>query len=155
MPINNWSYSGDPTASPLDEVRFLCGDTNPDAKLVSDDEINYALKLAYGATPPAQGNFLAAVFVTESIAATFTGLVDESVGDLHVSYSQRAKQYDGLLKRLRRRANLAGVVTFMGGQSKAGKRALNADTDRVQPAITIDGMNDSDSSFPQVPGEPR
>ena len=34
-----WSYSGDPTASPLDTVRSLIGDIDENFPLLSDDEI--------------------------------------------------------------------------------------------------------------------
>ncbi|MNO66693.1 hypothetical protein D3C76_574890 [compost metagenome] len=38
-----WSYSGDPTTSNLDLVRFLCGDTDPAYSFLSDEEINYLI----------------------------------------------------------------------------------------------------------------
>lgn len=37
----SWSYSGDPTTSALDKYRFLLGDTNADAPLMQDEEINF------------------------------------------------------------------------------------------------------------------
>ena len=37
----SWSYSGDPSNSPLDRYRFLLGDTNPESPLMQDEEINF------------------------------------------------------------------------------------------------------------------
>ena len=37
----SWSYSGDPTASPVDRYRFLIGDTDPDAPIMQDEEIQF------------------------------------------------------------------------------------------------------------------
>ena len=39
------SYSGDPSSSPRDEVRFLIGDTTPDDPLLSDPELDALLLL--------------------------------------------------------------------------------------------------------------
>ena len=37
----SWSYSGDPTASAIDRYRFLVGDTDPDAPIMQDEEIQF------------------------------------------------------------------------------------------------------------------
>ncbi len=39
----SWNYSGDPANSPLDECRFLIGDTNEDAPIMQDEEILYII----------------------------------------------------------------------------------------------------------------
>lgn len=39
----SFSYSGDPSASLLDAARFLIGDTNPDAPIMQDEEIQYII----------------------------------------------------------------------------------------------------------------
>ena len=38
-----FSYSGNPSNSSLDEARFLMADTNPDAPIMQDEEIQYLL----------------------------------------------------------------------------------------------------------------
>jgi hypothetical protein len=40
-----WTYSGDPTASDRDEVRFLITDTMEGRPLIQDEEIDYALSI--------------------------------------------------------------------------------------------------------------
>ncbi len=39
----SWSYSGDPSSSPLDEARFIMGDTDINDPVLSDEEINYMI----------------------------------------------------------------------------------------------------------------
>lgn len=39
----SFSYSGDPSASTLDEARFLLGDTNVEAPIMQDEEIQYII----------------------------------------------------------------------------------------------------------------
>lgn len=40
----SWTYSGDPATSPLDEARFLIGDTDKNAPIMQDEEIKYLIK---------------------------------------------------------------------------------------------------------------
>lgn len=44
----SFSYSGDPSGSPLDAARFLIGDTDSNAPIMQDQEIQYILD-TYGA----------------------------------------------------------------------------------------------------------
>lgn len=39
----SWSYSGDPSNSPLDKCRFIIGDTRPTEPLMQDQEIQYLI----------------------------------------------------------------------------------------------------------------
>ena len=39
----SWNYSGDPAASPLDRVRFICGDTNEAEPILQDEEFNFLI----------------------------------------------------------------------------------------------------------------
>ena len=40
----SFTYSGDPSSSPLDECRFLLGDTNKDAPILQDEELLYIIR---------------------------------------------------------------------------------------------------------------
>lgn len=42
----SWSYSGNPTASKVDECRFLLGDTNESMPIMQDEEIQYIISEA-------------------------------------------------------------------------------------------------------------
>lgn len=37
----SWSYSGDPTSSTIDKYRFLISDTDPNAPIMQDEEIQF------------------------------------------------------------------------------------------------------------------
>ena len=39
----SWNYSGNPASSPVDECRFLIGDTNPNEPIMQDEEIQYII----------------------------------------------------------------------------------------------------------------
>lgn len=44
----SWNYSGDPQNSDIDRCRFLIGDTNKDAPIMQDEEIQYLIDTANG-----------------------------------------------------------------------------------------------------------
>lgn len=94
-----WTYSGDPSASTVDEVHFLVGDTDPADPLVQDEEIAYHLALfPKGDGQPA---WLAAAAVAEAIAAKFARKMDRSVGALQQSAKQQRDHYVELASQLR------------------------------------------------------
>ena len=82
-----WNYSGDPAASIGDEVRFLIGDTDSTDPLLSDEEIEYLLA---GSGSPRQAAYDGCV----DIAGKFARMASsKSVGDLSISYSDRARAF--------------------------------------------------------------
>jgi hypothetical protein len=92
-----WTYSGDPGASTLDEVRFLIQDTDTDDQLLSDEEINY---LADGYGDP----YSAAVAAVVSLIGKAARSQEESkrVGDLSLSRKsgERLAQWEALKRHL-------------------------------------------------------
>ena len=145
----SWSYSGNPLSSPKDEVRFLIGDTNSAAPEIQDEEINYVLTLTYGTVTaqwPATGNYLPAARCVDSILGKYATLTDKAVGDLHISYGQRLKNFQALSTKLRSRAALAGVPVYAGGTSLSEKIALASNPDRVGTAVVVDGMSYTDAN---------
>lgn len=138
-----WSYSGDPTSSPADEVRFLVGDTIPTDQQLQDGEINYALTLVYGPGNPIPplGNYLPAAYCCDAIMARYARMVDKSVGDLKLSYTSRLKQYQAMATQLRMRAALANVPFSVGGESVGEKIGAYSNPDLIEPAVQVDGMD--------------
>jgi len=137
----SWNYSGNPADGALDECRFLIGDTNPLQPQLQDGEIQYALGLYYGTSPiPNTGNFIPAAWCCDALMSKFARLVDQSVGDLRISYTSVIKQYQELAARLRMRAALAQVPVFVGGESMGQKIANYTNPDLVQIAVKVDGM---------------
>lgn len=124
-----WSYDGDPSASNKDAVRWLVGDTDPARKLVSDEEVAYALG-------DVSNVHAAAALVADAIAAQFSRDSDRQVGDLKISASQKSKQYRQTARMLRRKASLA-VSPFVGGTSVSDKNSRRDDSDRPQEAFFV------------------
>lgn len=92
-----WTYSGNPDDSPLDRVRFLIGDTEPNDPLLSDEEISFLVSLKGSSDS-------AALAACEAILLKLSKEVDYSIGPEKVSASQRFVQYQavarGLLKAI-------------------------------------------------------
>lgn len=130
----SFTYSGDPTSSPLDETRFLLGDTNSADPLLTNEEINYLLA-QYGT--PAR----AAAEGAMTLVAKFSRLCDESAGQVRVSWSQRVTHFKALYDRLSSSA-FGAPIPFAGGISVSEKEIEELDTDRVTPAFTR-GLHDT------------
>lgn len=121
-----WTFSGDPSASDKDGVRFLIRDVDSNDQLFSDQEIDYALTL--------KGSQMSAAALLCDMAATSGALTDKQVGDLRISGSQRASQYRALGEQLRKQVSY-GVGIYAGGISHADKERYETDPDVNQPAF--------------------
>ena len=131
----SWSYSGDPGASDLDEVRFLIGDTDTTDQQLSDEEITYLLTSAGSVKA-------AALEAARSLWAKYSRMVDQKTGDIDIKYSQRKDAYAALIRQLQ-----LGMlpVPYAGGISEDDKQVDEADSDVVQPAFTR-GMMEYDGT---------
>jgi len=127
----SWTYSGDPSGSDRDEVRFLVGDTDTSDQQLSDEEIAYLLT-EY--TNPR----VAAVAAVKAIIAKYARLVTKEVGDLRLQYSDRLANYKNLLVTLEKETAFSTVVPYAGGISKSDKDSVRDDSDRVKPSFAID-----------------
>lgn len=121
------TYSGDPTSSKKDEVRFLIGDTDSTEFLLQDGEINYLLGLYNDTAIPA------AIRGCETIMAKFSRMADEQVGQVKISYSQKAKAYAVMLGQLRQRLAIENCAPYAGGISKVDKSSNDLNANRVKP----------------------
>jgi len=91
-----------PIITTLDKVRLLVGDTDPDAPLLNDDELDYFIDAR------ADDEHLAAADVAEALAARFARKPDFSADGQSVS----RKQFDYYLKlagELRQRSSAGGL----------------------------------------------
>lgn len=127
-----WTYSGDPSSSNKDAVRFYIGDTDSTTPHVTDEEIAFALSQ--------QGNNprRAAASLARSLSAKYAHKVDKSIGDLSISYSQSASQYMALANLLDSEAasgSGAAVVPYLGGMTISDKRNYELDAGLVKPAF--------------------
>jgi len=90
-----WTYSGDPASSDRDKVRFLIGDTDSTDQLLQDAEVLYVISEAGGSI------YQAAHDAAYAVASKFSRMAtSKSVGDLSLSYSDRAKAFFDLANEL-------------------------------------------------------
>ena len=139
-----WSYSGDPSQNDLNMVRFLIGDTDASDPQLSNEEITSAITVKGTANA-------AAIFCANALAARYTRMVDKSLGDLSISYSQRAQAYRDLIVQLRVHASSASTTAAHStGLYVSEKKANESDVDIVQPAFRR-GMHDYESASAEEP----
>ena len=129
-----WTYSGDPTNSTTDQIRFLIGDTKESDPLLSDGEIKWALaqrSSIYGA----------AAFCCRSLATRFAREVDNVVNEMHLLYSQRMKAFRAMALDYEGQSSMrGGALPFAGGISISEKVQNANNPDLVEPAFQI-GMD--------------
>jgi len=119
----SWSYSGDPSGSKGDAVRFEIPDTDESRQLVSDEEIAYALS-------EESGIIGAAARCCEIVARRYTQQADVATGDVKLTYSKQAENLAVRAKELRAAAQ-GSHAPYSGSQSVSRKEALGEDADRV------------------------
>lgn len=133
-----WTYSGDPSSTDRDTVRFLVSDTDTNAQLVSDEEIAWALTEG--------GVYNAAAIVARAISAQYARKADFEVSkDLKVSYSKQATAYSDLASSLENKASAKAPMPYAGGISIDDKVSYEGDTDRVKPAFHRSKFMDNDT----------
>lgn len=129
MPVTPWNYSGNPAASTLDGVRFLCEDTNPLDPQLNDNEVNYFINMY-------QNMWRAAGNCAKVIKGKYARQADKSVGDLRVAYSQRQAAYEALSDYCFMQATAFSAVPWAGGISWADKMLDVNNPDVVKPDFT-------------------
>ena len=134
-----WSYSGDPSDSTRDKVRFLIGDTDNSDRQFSDEEVD-AILADNGDEP-----YSTAIALIEGLIARYSRYITKSVGDLSISYGDRVKQYQSLLTGLKTKASIKLCKPYAGGISISDKQIDEGDSDRVQPSF-YKGMHDMDGT---------
>lgn len=130
-----WSYTGNPANSDLDALRFRLGDTDPADQQFSDEELDYLL--AEKSTVP-----LAALEAARQLHFRYSKLVDKTVGDLKISYGQRAGRYKELISQLKRDSVWLSAMPYAGGIRESDKDSVEEDVDRVKPNFKL-GMHDN------------
>ena len=110
----SWSYSGDPSDSNLDEVRFWLQDTDSTDQLLTDEEIEFVIA-AYAES--VGSNLFAAAVCAESVAAKFAREVNVSADNVSVSIQDLQQKYENLALSLRDqyKAKQAGALPLAGG----------------------------------------
>jgi len=134
-----FTYSGDPSTSTRNAVRFLINDTDAADALFSDEELNYLIS-------EWENVYEVARAACETLIARFNRLADstsKSVGDISVSesYSAKAKQYQDLAHSLlMRRMRKTPPTPYANAQ------ALKSTNDRIVDDYNTDfyaGIHDN------------
>lgn len=126
MTTGQASYSGDPSASDLDAVRFLLGDTDcsGDNALFSDAEIKWAISM-WG--PLCGSDFLTAAMLAENAAAAYAQQASYSADGVSISFGPIGDSLRALAAALRSQYAMgaqAGMLPEAGGMT-AGEGKLD------------------------------
>jgi hypothetical protein len=142
----SWSYSGDPSLSSRDKVRFLIGDTDDTDEQLQDEEID--AMLADNSSEP----YAAAIACAYVLAAKYSRRADRSVGDLSISYNQIGDSYRKLATQLKSQAatSSAGFKPYAGGISISDKEVDEENDDLKRPNFKL-GMHDFATPQPDGP----
>ena len=139
-----WTYSGDPATNARDSIRFLMGDTDTNDQLINDEEIAWINNQLTGSDTATTALYNAAYRGCITIASKFSRLADQSVGDLKVSMSQKAKAYRDQATELLELAGREGSVPtpYAGGITITDKEIDWDNTDLVRPGFFKGQFND-------------
>lgn len=132
-------YGNDPASNPLDQVRFLLGDTDVAHPELTDPEVAFLLSDAKGDTRAA------AARGAETLASRYsTDVSEKQVGPLRIVTAgrglSRSERYLQLAKYLWSQATAVTAGPWAGGINVTDKATRAADTEVVQPAFTRDLM---------------
>jgi hypothetical protein len=140
----SFSYSGDPSNSPNDAVRFEVQDTINTNFLLADEEVAYAI-LQEAGTEPAGGYTMAQILSSaahccEALVRRFSMQADTQLGQLKITYSKMAVGFAQRAVELRLRAQgMQGP--YVGGISESDKIGILSNPDYVRPSFTRDEFN--------------
>lgn len=134
LSYGTWEYTGDPTTSTKDQVRFLIQDVDESDKQMSDEEINWMLSVESNV-------YLAASLACKTLAARYRAKAQsKSVGGLSISYGDRARQFEEQAKLLETTAQETSdvPVPVSTAMSKADKETRADDDDLNLAVFTSD-----------------
>ncbi len=132
-----FTYSGDPLASPRDEVRFLLGDTSASQAKLQDAEVDFLL--AHWENDTYAAAAAAADLISNNAAPYYDFATDggsTSIGQLQERYRQVART----LRQTRAQRSLAPF--YVGGIDRGDVEAHEADVSVVHPDFGT-GMHDN------------
>ena len=128
----SWSYSGDPSESSVDAIRYLIADTKEEDSFVQNEEIEWALSQTN------QNLYAAASIVANALFAQFSALSDEEIGPLKFKYTNRAKNYQLIALKFDKLSEtkecLVGI--YGGGIDTIDKESNKLDPSLVQPMFS-------------------
>lgn len=134
------TYSGDPSSSGADEVRFLLGDTDTTQAKLSDAEIAFLLT-------EWENPYLAAAAGADQLAATAAQWISFQADGNTLSLSDAQEKYARLADQLRDRFNKRyRSVWYVGGMDR-GDREAYRDDESIHHGAFSEGMHDNEYIF--------
>jgi hypothetical protein len=131
-----FTYSGDPSSSTIDSIRFEIGDTQDNQHLVEDAEILYAYAK--------EGTVLkAAARICTALAARFASREEFRGATIQTSKATISGKFLTLAKSLRARSLRSGGI-LMPALSETTKETHEQDTDIPQPSFKKGLMDNPD-----------
>lgn len=123
----SWNYSGNPSKSKKDAIRYIVGDTVEDEGFVQDEEIEYALDMT-------SNIYSAAAMVADNLSRFFATQAEQiKVGPLVELYSHRSERYAKVASKLEAKASKSSTISFVCG---------GVTTPDAMPASFAIGMHD-------------
>lgn len=104
-----FSYSGDPIASILDEIRFMVGDTDERGPLLQNEEINFALKKFEGEI------YQTSIYLCRRILIAASSLTDSMSGLESIRGSQIQAQFKNRIVDLENEMAQASPPQLLAG----------------------------------------
>lgn len=129
-----FSYGGDPSASDIDAVRFLVGDTNADRPLLDDREVEFAISQEPDPN-------LAGAILAEHLFGLFSAKGNIKVGPVSKDYSKVAEMFKKKADQLREAACRSALPSFPATHHST-KDVLDENTDLVRPNFLV-GLSDN------------
>lgn len=139
-----WSYSGDPSDSDLDAIRFFVQDTDSEDQFISNEEIEFLIDLW---NPVYGNNMMIAAMVAEAISAKFAREVSYSADGVAVGVQELQQKYDALAASLRDQYKQYDIGA---GTMVEGVLYSDGDDPMVRPTLFALGMNDNPRAGSQI-----
>jgi hypothetical protein len=135
-----WTYSGNPTTSTTDEIRFLIGDTDSSDPLLQDEEIAYLYNTWYTIYGTV---FYVASIACETIAASYAREASHSADGVSLQLGEIQAKFTKQAETLREQhaSLLIGGIPDVGGVT-AGEQP----DPMIAPLIFGTGMSDNISA---------
>lgn len=132
-----WTYSGDPSSSDLDTIRFLVGDTETTEQKISNEEIDYLIDEWDADVYEAAS--AAALHLSNTAASWLTYSADGS----SLSLSEAQDKYARLAERLQAQKNRKlRAAPYVGGMEVGDVHAHDQDVSVVHTDFGT-GMHDN------------
>jgi hypothetical protein len=140
----SWSYSGDPSDSNLDAIRFFVQDTDPEDQFITDEEIEFLYNLW---NPVYGNNMMIASMVAEAIAAKFAREVSYSADGVAVGVQELQMKFNDLAASLRDQYKQYDIGA---GAMVEGVLYSDGSDPMVKPTLFSVGMNDNPRAGSQI-----